>query len=152
MDRQTEGHLHQACFASSTNKLESVQRCFTRRLTGLAVLWWTFNCTRIRTAGIKSQSYDLIEFMLISLCAIRSYMILLTFPLMLSLSLLIAVVLEDVHWNCHILMLELTLVLIHFLYVLSLWNRLPAATILATNLHKRSIRNINFSYADVGKM
>ena len=36
--------------------------------------------------------------------------------------------------------------------VVSLWNRLPAATILATNLHKRSIMNINFSYADVGKM
>ena len=38
--------------------------------------------------------------------------------------------------------------------VVSLWNRLPAATVLATNLQtfKTSIRNIDFSYAYLGKM
>jgi len=38
--------------------------------------------------------------------------------------------------------------------VVSLWNRLPAATVLATNLQtfKTSIRNIEFSYAYLGKM
>jgi len=31
-------HVWSLCFASSTNKLESVQRCFTERLTGLRSL------------------------------------------------------------------------------------------------------------------
>ena len=37
--------------------------------------------------------------------------------------------------------------------IVSLWNRLPAATVLATNLQtfKMSIRNIDFSYAYLGK-
>jgi len=37
--------------------------------------------------------------------------------------------------------------------VVSLWNRLPAATVLATNLQtfKTSVRNIDFSYAYLGK-
>jgi len=46
---------------------------------------------------------------------------------------------EGIHWNCCILMRELTFVLIHFLYVVLLWNRLPAAIVLATDLHTKKI-------------
>jgi len=83
------------------------------RLTGLRSLSirWTSNCTWIRTAGIKTN-------LCLSHYVLRSCTVLLTFSLILSLSSLIVIVHEGIHWNCCILMRELTLVLIHFLYVL----------------------------------
>jgi len=53
---------------------------------------------------------------------------------MLPLNSLIVIVHDGIHWNYCILMQELTLVLIHFLYirVVTLWNRLLAATVLAS--------------------
>jgi len=94
--------------------------------------------------------------MLISLCAVRSYnVVLLTFPLMLSCKFAdchstrghpLKLLYPDARVNARACTYPVR--------VVSLWNRLPAATVLATNLRtfKTPIRNVDFSYAYLGKM
>ena len=107
-----------------------IQRFFTKRLTGLCSL----SCDeRLTVLGLERLELRRIYAAIISCIVYREseaevtnnkklrsrYTVILTFPLMLSLSSLIVIVHEGIHWNCCILMRELTLVLIHFLYVLS---------------------------------